>query len=231
MASITRNAAPRRYTFQVVRLLIALLLSAPLFLSCADGPPQPDRWRGLILDSTSPAEAASTLGSVTSDKLDRLFLGPLRKWFTPGLNGKTLRKQSFKAVDGFEQVDLYYRNEKLVVIQLMVAKPVAPTALKNIYGLEFEPCIDGIMEGFRPQDFERHAGRTYPKTFPSAYSLVAVSEHSIVSAGVSNSSLGSVMLQSMGARDTAGGGFPGKVKSVQLISRTLENRSGEDLLK
>lgn len=226
----------------LTKILASLILAAAVF-QAQDLPPvahegsvnerpQPDRWRGLILDHAGPKDAVAMFGEAESDKPDRLFIYQVNKWFQPGLNKKNLRKQSFRKVDGFDRVDLYYKDDRLVVIQIDFAKqPPPPTALQNIYGLEFVPYVSGLDEGWFPNDYERHKGRVYPKIYPDVYGLVAVAPRSVVSALVSNLGLGSMLKQSMGVRDIAGGGFPGKIHMIQLISRTLENRSGEDLLK
>ncbi len=193
--------------------------------------PRSDRWRGLVLDQSTPADAKRVLGDAASDKPDRLFISHVNKWFQPGLNKKSLRKIAFGRVEGFDKVDLYFREGKLVVIQLDPHEKIAPTALPRIYGIEFAPFVSGLDEAFNPRQFERNQGKVYPKTFPDFYSLVAVSPASVVAAYVANTGFGSMMKQGLGVTDTAGGGFPGTVHHIQLISRTLENRQGADLLK
>jgi hypothetical protein len=202
-----------------------------VFAAVAQDGPQPDQWRGLKLGVAEPAAAIQALGSPATDKLDRLLIQRVTKWFESGLRGKKLRKLSFRDVQGFSSVDLYYRDDKLVVIQLQPKERIEPSALPNIYGVTFSPVVSGFEESMAPQDFERHAGSVYPKTYPAQYGLVAVAARSVIVADVFNSGLGSVLRQSAGVRDTAGGGFPGKVSRIQLISRDLENRSGSNLLR
>ena len=61
--------------------------------------------------------------------------------------------------------------------------------------------------------------------------MVAVSEKSFVEAMVGNvPSLGGALARSAGIPDQPGT-FPGKVEFVTLVSRTLENRDGADVLK
>lgn len=99
--------------------------------------------------------------------------------------------------------------------------------------IEFVPKISDIEQGFYPGSFERHKGQVYPKDYPVTYYLIALSEKSYVSALVENSVVGSVFLgnrrSKLGDQDT--GGFPGRVKILQLISRKLESQAGVDLLK
>lgn len=75
-------------------------------------------------------------------------------------------------------------------------------------------------------------GKAYPKSFPGFYNVVAVAPGAVVNAYVSNSSIGAILSKGLGSGiDTAGGGFPGKVTAIQLLSRRLENRAGGELLK
>ena len=119
-----------------------------------------------------------------------------------------------------------------MVIQLDPrGKAIRPSALGNIYGLEFRPMVSGFLESGSRSAFERHQGKVYLKTFPSTYGLVAVGERSVVSAQIQNAGLVSILKQSTRTFDTADGGFPGKVGLIQLISRKLENRAGAEVLK
>jgi hypothetical protein len=211
----------------IILIVFAALLG--LMADPASESPRPDRWRNLILDQSTPEEAQHSLGNPKADKPDRLFMQPIDKWFIPGLNHKVLRKLTFRGVAGFKEVGLYFRDGKLVVIQLHPADRIAATALSKIYGLEFRPIIHGLLE--RAWETERHEGRVYPKQYPTEYALVAVGEHGVIKALISNSGFGEIMKHSMGGRDTADGSFPGKVSVIQLISRTLEDKTGADLLR
>lgn len=128
-----------------------------------------------------------------------------------------------------DSAELYFLNDKLVMIQLDT-KGVRPNSLANIYGIGFKPMVEGADEGWNPKDFERHEGRVYPKTYPSVYYMVAVSDKSFLSVMIDNSSFGSVLKKSFEIRDSEGD-FPGKVSFLQIISRSLENRDGADALK
>ncbi len=208
----------------------SFLVPVVLMAMQAEDRPNPDRWRGLVVGESTFANCTDVLGKASEDKPDRLFLHPVDKWFVPGLNGKVLRKASYRGVPGFKRVDLYFRSERLVVIQLAPEETIQPSALPGIYGVEFRPFVSGFLEGMSG-DIERHKGEAYPRTYPSEYSLVASTPKAVLKANVSNSGIGAIMRKSMGAVDTAGGGFPGKVVLIQLISRQLENRAGSDLLK
>jgi hypothetical protein len=66
------------------------------------------------------------------------------------------------------------------------------------------------------------------QSYPILYYLYAKAPETFLLADVSNNSLGSV-LGSKAVND--GIGYPGKVFRLQIISRTLENRDGVEILK
>ncbi len=153
---------------------------------------QPDQWHGLVLGTSTAADAERVLGTPASDKPDRLFIERIDKWFIPGLRGRNLRKQCFKEVAGFKTVELYYYNDRLAVIQLTPAERFSPEALENNYRVPFA---------------------TFADRNPVDYSLVAVTERSVIAAQV------------LKARWSA------KVCRIQIISKELEDHSGADLLR
>jgi hypothetical protein len=210
--------------------MFTMLVLSLIGFGMAQDAAKPNRWRGLTLDEASAEEAIQTLGKPANDKQDGVGVHPLQRWFRPDLTKKIFRRLSFKEVEGFSHVDLYFLDGKLAVVQLQVKAELRPTALGNIYDLEFQPMMSGLEESTGV--IERHEGKAYPKSFPDFYNVVAVAPGVVVNAYVSNSSVGAILAKSLGSGiNTAGGGFPGKVTAIQLISRRLENRAGADLLK
>jgi hypothetical protein len=191
--------------------------------------PQPDRWRGLVIDQSTPEDAMSILGKPESDKIESMRVYRIDKWTSAVRHKKVFRKLKFKKPQGVDSASLYFMDNKLVMIELDTSN-LFPNSLPHIYGIEFTPMVESIDVAMNPQDFERNQGKIYPKSFPTVYSMVAVSKRSFVSAMVGNSSFGSVFRRSMGVGDAAGD-YPGKVILLQIISRALENRDGADALK
>ena len=191
----------------------------------------PDRWRGLILDQSTPGDAINTLGTPAKDSIGKLNGGTIQSWLTKRTKEKIFRTLEFKKPEGIDKAWLWFLDGKLVAIMLDVKKGIAPAGLSNIYGIEFYPMVGAADVGFNPRNYERNQGRVYPNTYPTVYSMVGVSEKSFVDAMVSNvPSFGGALARSAGIPDQPGT-FPGKVEFVTLISRTLENRDGADVLK
>ena len=219
-----------------MKLLITLTLAAIFMFTCVcaafaqeQDKPMPDRWRGLIIDESTPEDAIRILGQPQSDKLSDLPVQRINNWITKTRKEKVFKRLKFKKPEGMDAAELYFLSGRLVMIQLDT-KELKPNTLPGVYGIEFRPMVSGADEGWNPKDFERNQGRVYPKSYPTVYYTVAVSEKSFVSAMIDNSSFGSVLKKSMEIKDSEGD-YPGKVSYLQLISRKLENRDGADALK
>lgn len=62
-------------------LCIFCLFIAPVFAQ-ADDAPQPDRWRGLVIDAASPDDAIAKFGKPKVDKITSLPVAGIRVWLT-----------------------------------------------------------------------------------------------------------------------------------------------------
>jgi hypothetical protein len=212
-------------------LLFILLLSALSTFGQDQDKPMPDRWRGLVIDQSTPDDAIKILGKPAKDKLGAMSAMGVDHWLTKRHKEKIFRNMEFGKLEGMKAVYLSFLDDKLVSITVRLDKSISPEALTNIYGVKFEPQIGAMDVGFSPRDYERNQGKIYPKTYPTVYQMVAVSENSFVDAMVENvPSFGGALARSAGVPDTPGS-FPGKVHFIQLVSRTLENRDGADVLK
>jgi hypothetical protein len=188
--------------------------------------PKPDRWRGLILGESSPNDAIARLGKPESDKVDSLKIYVIGKWFTDDHKKKLYRKLVFQEVETVKKVELSFKDEKLVMIELHFDKKFSPHSLGNNYSIAFKPIFGGLFSGSEARSKQ---GLNQPINYPPAYSLVGKSEKSVLFANVSNVT-GSVFKDVAGVNDTEDT-FPGKVDRLQIISRTLENNDGADALK
>jgi hypothetical protein len=228
----------RKQMTRTIVLLIANLLMLTANITGQDSKEEsksalPDRWRGLILNQSTPDDAIRILGNPAEDKVDRIRVFQIDRWVTSKQKEKIFRKLLFKKPEGVDKATLSFLENKLVMIEIDTSKekPVSPNAIANVYGIEFYPMVSALSEALYPDNFERNQGRVYPKEYPTFYHLVSVSKNSFISAGIGNvPSLGGAFARSAGVKDQAGS-FPGKVEYIQIISRKLENRDGADVLK
>jgi hypothetical protein len=190
--------------------------------------PMPDRWRGLIIDQSTPEDAIKILGQPISDKDESFRPYPFDKRIST--KGKTFRHLKFKEVKGLDSARLVFTDNKLVCISLDLKEHIPASAIQNNYGIEFEPKIGALSSSSNPRDYERHEGKLYPKNYPAGYYLVGMTPEVWIGAAIKNSSFGSMMLGSSRG-STGSGAFPGKAMSVIILSRSLENREGADVLK
>ena len=191
--------------------------------------PQPDRWRGLIIDETKPDEAINLLGKPKKDKTDSLKIFGIQDWLTKQIKEKKFRLLGYEKPEGLDFVWLGFLDDKLVFIKLE-PKKLPATALARAYGIDFAPNFNGINVAFNPKNYERNQGKLYPKNYPAIYDLIAVSEKTFLSAAVDNGGFGSILKEAMGVPDSTIS-FPGKIMYLQIVSRKLENLDGVDQLR
>jgi len=189
---------------------------------------QPDRWRGLVIDESKPENAIAILGKPKTDKpSDRWHLMNY-KWFTKDA-GKNLRTLHYENVEGFPDVKLKFdANSRLVLIHLEPKKLTAQAFISSYSDVEFR-FGNEVMS---PADFKSprdNSGK--PTRLDAFYELVGLTDKVCIFAGVGNAT-GSVMSGMFGGTARQSGrSTPGDVKMIQMISRTLENRDGHELLK
>lgn len=212
-----------------VALVFCLILaSCSVALAQEQDKPMPDRWRGLIIDQSTAEDAIKVLGQPDSDKDESFRPYPFDKRIST--KGKSFRHLKFKEVKGLDSARLVFTDNKLVCISLDLKEHIPASAIQNNYGIEFEPKIGAGSSSSNPRDYERHEGKLYPKNYPAGYYLVGATPEVWIGAAITNSSFGSMMLGSSRG-STGAGAFPGKAMSVIILSRSLENREGADVLK
>lgn len=211
-------------------LIVLFLLPIPVYAQEQEAP-LPDRWRGLVLDQSTPEDAIKVFGKPKKDVMTRLTSTAIQNWLSKKCKERVFRTLEFNKPEGVDKAFLSFLDNKLVAITIDVKKGISPAGLANIYGIPFQPAIGALDIAMRPRNYEQHQGQVYPRIFPTVYSMVAVSERSFVDAMVTNvPSFGGALARSMGIPDQPGS-LPGKVEFISLISRTLENKDGADVLR
>lgn len=139
-----------------------------------------------------------------------------------------------------DSVTLYFRDNKLLAIEMDMKKDLSASTLLSAYENRFVPLVGNYGAGVSPSELETQTREIeYRENFPLAYYMGSATKKSI---GLAMASVGSMEAFASGmnsgmSRGTAGRGYnlggdlPGLVRKLQLISRTLENRQGTELLK
>lgn len=218
-----------------ISMAAIVTILALVFLVASSYSQEPDRWRGMILDESTPDDAIKAFGKPKKDGIDKfIFYGAVGNSLSKRTKEKIFRhlRYEFGKKEGVQMAVLTFLEDKLVGVLLDVKSgEVNPNGLANIYGVPFTPAIGALDLAFFPKNTEINQGRAYPKTYPTVYDLVGPAEKSIVVAMISNvPSVFGALGKSMGLPDTPGT-FPGKVEMMWLISRKLENKDGADFLK
>jgi hypothetical protein len=163
--------------------------------------------------------------------LAQLSADPISGWLTKKRKERVFRALEYSKPEGIDKAWLFFYEGKLVSILLDVKKGIDPNGLNHIYGISFEPIFGQADLAMSPRDFERNQGKVYAKTYPTVYSMVGVSEKTFAVVMVTNvPSIGGALARSMGVPDSSAT-LPGRVEFIQLVSRTLENKDGTDVLK
>lgn len=232
-----------------MKRLIYLYLLVMLFSVCrismaAQQPAgaQPDGWRGLVVDVSTPEDAIRILGQPASDKGNQsLRLLMVDRWLGGGrYNQKIFRQLTFKKPAGFNEARLSFLENRLVMIELeaQTGDPpnwLDPDNLATIFNTKFTAQEWHIGKKLPPlTEFEQNAGTDPPKKFAEIYDMIAVSQRSFILARVDNiqaqpnglftrcSGCAKEKNQKKKARD-AGGTFPGQVSVIEIVSRKLGN--------
>ncbi len=201
---------------------------------------QADGWRGLVLDVSTVDDAIRVLGKPKSDKSGQsLQLIQVDKWL-PGAkyNQKVFRRLTFKKPDGFDEAQLSYLEDKLVLIDLTartgeVPDWIDPDDLPEMFNTHFTYSEWHFGKKLPPlEEFEK-SDSVAPKKFAELYHMIAITDRSFVIAGVDNVKARGTSLfgppctgcaksenNKRKVRD-ANGTFPGQVWGIQIVSRKL----------
>ena len=156
-----------------MKLLLLLLLSCPVFSQSSD------RWKGLIIDESTPENAIAILGKPNADKTDSFRVYKIEDWFTKSIREKKWRRLEYKNVEGFDKVILAF-DTKLVFIELN-PKKLDPDILENAYGVPFTATFNKFERALTPGNVGRETGRV--QSYPVFYYLYAKAPKTILLAG------------------------------------------------
>ncbi len=170
----------------------------------------PDSWKGLVIDDTTPDRTIEILGKPKSDKPTDHWHLLRNQWFVKDV-GKKLRTLNYDNIEGFEKVRLKFDSDsKLVSIHLEPSKMSASVFVASYPKLEFrdDSEIRVLADLKRPRESRPRPEPTYWGTI---FELIAATDKTII--------IGSGF-----------GGSSGKIKMMEITSRTLELK-GSELLK
>ncbi|MBW7998455.1 MAG: hypothetical protein FVQ81_18160 [Candidatus Glassbacteria bacterium] len=197
-------------------LLAILLVAGPGWAQ------EPDSWHGLTLDRATIEDALTVLGQPNNTKENQKLKTPIHSWIDKSARYSRLQ---FRRKFGVRRATLYFLDDTLKAIVIFLQERINPNSLSQAYGLDFTPRVPKMKLAFSPENYERQAGKIYPKQYPEVYHLIAVSERAYVVAEVNRSAWAMLGAELAGqlADSTS---FPGKVRLIQLISPSLRDARG-----
>ncbi|MDQ3220948.1 MAG: hypothetical protein M3Q26_09435, partial [Acidobacteriota bacterium] len=117
---------------------------------------KPDRWKGFVLNETSPQQVLEVLGTPKTDKPTILAIIQY-KWMTKAIRNKDWRVLHYENVEGFKDVKLGFdKADKLVFISLEPMKITAQSFVSSYGDLEFR-FANEVMS---PADFKNSRDNT-----------------------------------------------------------------------
>jgi len=179
-----------------------------LLLACAthaQAVATPDGFKGLTLDETIITDAIKGLGPPDADRVDSLDVSKLGKWLDPKYKEKIFRKLVYKN-DDFSKIELSFLDSKLVMIDLNFAKRYDARKISNLFVVQFALLGGPISLPDKPGQMP---GGFWATSFPTYYTMVAISDKTFLIANCASEGRGS---------------SPGSVERVRQISRVLEKK-------
>jgi hypothetical protein len=165
---------------------------------------QSDRWKGLVIDEATPESTVRILGPAKSDEPKDHWHLLQNRWFMDGI-GRKLRTLKYKNVEGFSDVRLKFdTNDKLVVIHLEPKERIPTSSFISSYA-DIEFRFDTELKFLTDLDRPRDGNPPRPR---NTYMLIGATSKTAVMANVWVD-----------------------VQLIQIVSRTLVNTKGADLLK
>lgn len=191
---------------------------------------EPNQWKGLVVDVSTPTDATRILGSPKVDRAGQLEEIAKEKVFdrfailtiVKARKTDSVRVLRYESIEGFKTVCLGFKEDRLWLIQLTPASGnvIRTAELRGLYpAATFRPV-------FQDQDYwrqvyvvEQATGEIRPKQFPVTYDLVGVSKGSALVANIENvPSFARAWVQGMGGADP---NLPGKVFRLNFLSYSM----------
>jgi hypothetical protein len=199
----------------------------------------PDRWAGMVINTSAPDDAIRLFGTPSKDK-NKVILDVPRpiSWLSDKWKEKTFRTLTYKQLQGYKNVQFFFLEEKLVAISMEAPdadlailddkKWIDPDDLEQLFGIVFKP--NPRQHGIKllpPSEFLANAPAELKKEgYADFYDMIAVSENSFVVAMITNPQYYSGLFDRPDARrqkkiNAHGARYPGSVSYIEMLSRTL----------
>lgn len=200
----------RKILFLTVLFLLTLTASAQ------------DRfqWKGLSFETSTIQDTIKALGKPKKDKIEK---AKFDKTIPSNVSGQmNFRKLQYKNIDDFDEVYLFFLNEKLIGIELTPEKKkILASDLSKIYNADFL-FMEGLAKGIKFADFEGQKETTVPKVYPGFYFMLTVKPDLAIIATIDNNTWKALWRDTF--KKPTVDMFPGYVSNIQIFTRSLEGK-------
>jgi hypothetical protein len=201
----------------------------------------PNGWHNLTLNISSVENAITEFGKPKKDETNKgveIISARGAEWLSLSKDSKTFRKLTYEKPDVFAKANLYFKDNKLAIIELYPKYEfengwLDPDDLNRIFDAKFNPhnSVFGGKPLGTPDEFVAAGNTMAIKDLRAFYEMIAVTEDCFAFASVDNrepigiglfgrNPLYDAEVKDKKRRD-AHGEFPGFVTVVQIISRAL----------
>ena len=178
------------------------------------------QWKNLRFNTTSVQDTINTLGKPKKDKVEKAKFD--KSIPTDVRSQMNFRKLQYQNIDDFKEVYLLFISKKLIGIELTPKKNKLFAAdLGKTYNSEFL-FMEGLPKEIKFSDFEGQKETTVPKVYPQNYFMLSVKPDCAIVATIDNNTWQAFWRDSLKKPTTEM--FPGFVKSIQIITRSLESK-------
>jgi hypothetical protein len=198
---------PTRCSYLLLMVLWAVHFS--VFTQDSDKP-QPDRWRDLVLDQSTPEDASRVLGKPSR-----------RRASVAKTSGDRLLELEWAPTESFQMVQMQFTQRKLNSITLTKPnRPIAAYSVPKIYDMNFDVKIGQSVRFAEESNSDLHQEKVYPKSYPPRYTLVALTDRSLVQCEILNDGAGQTAPEA--TREADDPPFPGYVNVIRLTTRRAQ---------
>ena len=203
-----------------ISILLVLLFAGTSFGQ------QADRWKGLVIDETTPEQAIALLGKPASDEKSEVYVLWFQRLLTNDTNQTTFRRMGFGSEKDFPDLTLTFSSGRLVVIEANL-KDTPASSLTSTFATKWRLPIKDPATEFedwdQPRPTENPRVGTDPEKGEMGYTLLAKTSKVFTLVGVLPS------VDDMTKTEVSEAGpYWGNVLSITIVSRTLEKKPGEE---
>jgi hypothetical protein len=189
--------------------------------------PTQNGWRDFKLNSTNAEDVLKALGKAKKDKTETFNSSVPSDW-SPAKKGQLVRTLSYKNIGDYDSLEFYFIENQFVGLNLLVDQNKQKGLLHNkstileavkipqIFQTNFL-IVQKIPATSKISDYEGQKEPNIPKVYPQIYTMLGISQNSIILVNIDNTNFKS------GWRTITGKPtiefLPGFAQRIQLISR------------